>query len=172
MPTSRPLTVFPGSDPSQLLAPGLSTGTGSAEAAGDQICSPTKVFGEAAKVPYIIGSPFQRYRQRYRRTYTTVSEGKIIVARKEGELFAIKETKESKPLATTRFELLRQISHSNFQHVHEIFLAGDTYFTVCDHEAITLWEIVRCPILPGEVPISSIASQVSTVKLSHGHNSS
>ena len=159
----RPLTIVPGSDPSEFLPRKFSTDNNSTEATDDQIESPLKAFGNAAKVPCLTACPFQRYRRRYRRTYSNIPGGKIIVARKEGELIAIKEIKEPKPLATTRFGDLRQIPHPNFQHVHEIFLVADTYFTVCDHEAITLWEMVRCPVPPAEVPISSIASQVSSI---------
>lgn len=167
MSTPRPPTVFLGSDPSQHLPKSFPTDGNPAKATGDQSSSPVKTLREAPKVPCRAGSPFKRYRRRYRRRYSETPGGKIIVAQKGGpQLFAIKEIKEPEPLSMIKFESLRQIPHPNFQYVHEIFWAGDTYFTVCNHEAVTLWEIRRCSTLPTEVHISSIASQVNNITLS------
>lgn len=161
MQLTRPTTYFPGSEPSQILLRSFSNDDEVANT-GYHLHEPLDASNRAQKIACSMTEPFQQYRRRYRLVYEPNPEAKITVARKKGRLFAIKEIQRKQRVINMSATDLHQIPHSYLQHVHEIFLVNDSYFIVSEHEAITLWEIVRCPILPAEAVLSLIVSQVST----------
>ena len=109
-------------------------------------------------LPLKRGSPWEHYVKAYRRELGA----SVVVAYRikvTFELFAVKDIVGSD--INKRAEVLRQISHKNFVACHEIYVSGDTMFTVSECMAISLADLNGSAIPPNEAQIATIVYEAS-----------